>query len=552
MQNEGQGFGWTKFYSEVADRLMQFRDDRSSLISGLKEIAGRMNDRFPRILDEYKDGTQGPLRDVCPFTTIGCFNRGTRDETRRTIARELRSFLDVEEPAPHLVDGQDGIPLLNNMKWWYFEFERDRLPGDIGKLWQVFEHAIDYADNGDDGRREALDYSYEDALSVKSVGVSKLTIGMFWIRPWYFPPLDKNSIKYIREVLKENISDKGDLNGSDYLALRDRLLDRFHDDECPVHSFPELSLRAYAPAPPAPPPPPHVTSYSIDSILDDGCFLSREKLEVSIHRLEQRRNLILQGPPGTGKTWLAKRLAYALIGRREDRLVKRFQFHPNLSYEDFVRGYRPEAGQLDLVDGPFLKITAAAQKDPDRTYVVVLEEINRGNPAQIFGEMLTLLEADKRNKDEALALAIPRDDNERVYIPPNVYVIGTMNVADRSLALVDLALRRRFTFVDLEPAFGDPWRKWMRDQSGVDEDSLRKIEQRMTALNDAISSDQSLGDQFRVGHSYLTTPRGEGIDDPATWFKGVVETEIVPLLREYWFDQTKTADDHQRRLLEGF
>ena len=273
---------------------------------------------------------------------------------------------------------------------------------------------------------------------------------------------------------------------------------------------------------------------------------------MALRRLEQRRNLIVQGPPGTGKTWLAKRLAYALVGYQNDRLVKRFQFHPNLSYEDFIRGYRPVAGKLDLVDGPFLEVVKTAQSDLGNKYVVVIEEINRGNPAQIFGEMLTLLESDKRNADEALALAMPRVENERVHIPPNVYVIGTMNVADRSLALVDLALRRRFTFVDLDPTFGDPWRKWMHEQGSVDDHSLRKIEQRMTALNEAIASDHSLGKQFRVGHSYVTTPPGARIDDPVSWFREVVETEIAPLLREYWFDQTKTAADHARRLLEDF
>ena len=244
--------------------------------------------------------------------------------------------------------------------------------------------------------------------------------------------------------------------------------------------------------------------------------------------------------------------AYALIGRKEDRQVKRFQFHANLSYEDFVRGYRPTAGRLDLLDGPFLAVITEAQKDPEAKYVVVIEEINRGNPAQIFGEMLTLLESDKRNEDEALALAVPRDDNERVYIPPNVYVIGTMNVADRSLALVDLALRRRFAFVELEPTFGEPWRRWMRGEAGVGDSHLRMIYQRLTALNDVISADQNLGNQFRVGHSYVTTTPGVKIKDPVAWFREVVETEIAPLLREYWFDQIQTANDHERRLLEAF
>ena len=270
-------------------------------------------------------------------------------------------------------------------------------------------------------------------------------MGLYWIRPWSFPTLDQNSISYVRDELGEDIPKKYKPSGVEYLMLRDGLLDRFDDPECTVHSFPEMSLAAYTDE-------SNTTDtgtggneadgtmtgsserpvdrsgtghpYTISEILSEGSFLSAERLEVALARLRERKNLILQGPPGTGKTWLAKRLAYALIGRKEDRLVKRFQFHPNLTYEDFVRGHRPEAGQLDLVDGPFLKVIRAAQSDPDNEYVAVIEEINRGNPAQIFGEMLTLLESDKRNKDEALALAIPRDDNERVYIPPNVYVIG--------------------------------------------------------------------------------------------------------------------------------
>ena len=183
-----------------------------------------------------------------------------------------------------------------------------------------------------------------------------------------------------------------------------------------------------------------------------------------LQRLQTKQNLILQGPPGTGKTWLAKKLAYALIGHKDDSKVRPLQFHPNLSYEDFVRGWRPQGdGKLELVDGPFLQMLEDAQPDLDSKHVMVIEEINRGNPAQIFGEMLTLLEADKRNEGEALALAYPRKPGERVHIPPNVYVIGTMNVADRSLALVDLALRRRFAFFDLEPIFGSVWRHWMQE-----------------------------------------------------------------------------------------
>ena len=183
------------------------------------------------------------------------------------------------------------------------------------------------------------------------------------------------------------------------------------------------------------------------------------RLEEILEHFQLKKNLILQGPPGTGKTWLARKLAFALIGNKDQDKVQAVQFHPNLSYEDFVRGWRPSGdGKLDLVDGPFMEMINVARNDLDSDYVIVIEEINRGNPAQVFGEMLTLLETDKRKESEALALSYRKTKGERVYIPENVYVIGTMNIADRSLALVDLAFRRRFAFEELEPIFGPPWR----------------------------------------------------------------------------------------------
>ena len=296
-----------------------------------------------------------------------------------------------------------------------------------------------------------------------------------------------------------------------------------------------------------------VREYSLQDIISGGCFLERAKLETILTRLEVKKNLILQGPPGTGKTWLAKKLAFALIGEQSDYRVRRLQFHPNMSYEDFIRGYRPAGndGALNLVDGAFLKIVNNAKNDPDNDYVMVIEEINRGNPAQIFGEMLTLLEADKRDPSEALALAYPRSSDERVHIPPNVYVIGTMNVADRSIAMVDLALRRRFAFVDLEPVFGDIWRNWVNEQCGIPLDFLTNIEERITSLNEQIAADRTLGPQFRVGHSYVTPPEDTPIDNPHEWFSQVVETEIGPLLDEYWFDDTQKAESAKSELMAG-
>ncbi len=343
------------------------------------------------------------------------------------------------------------------------------------------------------------------------------------------------------------------------LEIRKRLEDEHSDTQVDFYSSQLKDI--WQPRQPRPQPllsqvretAPLFTSYSIDSILTEGCFLEREKLETILQRLRDKKNLILQGPPGTGKTWLAKKLAFALIGERDEDKIRPVQFHPNLSYEDFVRGWRPSGnGKLDLVDGPFLQMINTAKDDPESEYAIIIEEINRGNPVQIFGEMLTLLESDKRNKAEALELSYRKREGERVYIPENLYVIGTMNVADRSIAMVDFALRRRFAFVDLEPVFGSVWRDWVHDQCEIGEEILSQVEERMNALNKQIAEDSNLGAQFKIGHSYVTPPPGHTISDPNEWFIQVVETEISPLLDEYWFDAPDTAQEAKKQLLEGF
>ncbi len=342
------------------------------------------------------------------------------------------------------------------------------------------------------------------------------------------------------------------------LEIRKRLEDEHSDTQVDFYSSQFKDI--WQSSQPPPPPPPEVretaplfVSYSIDNILTGGCFLQREKLETILQRLRDKKNLILQGPPGTGKTWLAKKLAFAVIGERDEDKIRPVQFHPNLSYEDFVRGWRPSGnGKLDLVDGPFLQMINTAKDDPRSKYAIIIEEINRGNPAQIFGEMLTLLESDKRNEDEALELSYRKREGERVYIPENLYVIGTMNVADRSIAMVDFALRRRFAFVDLEPIFGSTWRDWVHSQCKINEEFLSQVEARMNTLNEQIAEDSNLGAQFQIGHSYVTPPPGHTISDSNEWFKQVVETEIGPLLDEYWFDALDTAQKAREQLLEGF
>ena len=292
--------------------------------------------------------------------------------------------------------------------------------------------------------------------------------------------------------------------------------------------------------------------YSIESIIEDGSFLDHQELNQLIDRLQIKKNIILQGPPGTGKTWLAKRLGYALLGQKNPERIKVVQFHANITYEDFVRGYRPTSeGKLALVDGAFMEAIEDA-RNSSQPYVVVIEEVNRGNPAQIFGEMLTLLEADKRSANYGMELSYKRKPRERVHIPANLYVIGTMNIADRSLALVDLALRRRFAFIDLVPQLNETWREWLINQCGFTADFVSRIEAKITTLNEKIRKDERLGAQFRVGHSYVTPPENSNVSDPERWFLDVIETELAPLLLEYWFDDPQSADKAIQELRLGF
>ena len=295
------------------------------------------------------------------------------------------------------------------------------------------------------------------------------------------------------------------------------------------------------------------TPYSRDDMVTDGVFLTKDEINRLLDRLLAKKNLILQGAPGVGKTFVAMKLAYAAMEARDSARRLIVQFHPSYTYEDFVRGFRPVAnGGFELVDGPFLEICRRANDDPDRAYVLIIDEINRGNVSQIFGELMVLLEHDKRGKGNAVTPMYRRSKDEKLFVPENLYVIGTMNIADRSLALVDYALRRRFAFFTLVPRYADNLYKTWMSESKVASDLTQKIIQRMCALNEQIGNDSQLGRGFQIGHSFFCPPNRESDFSHLTdaWYRAVVETEIVPLLEEYWYDSTEKVDAARNELLK--
>ena len=549
MRQAGQ-FDWVDFYKEFAFKLVSYKEKRAELIQKVKAIYQMTGISMPTL---DKDNN---IMDIDPFTIFGLFNKGLKNENRIKILTAIAELFELSHDIP---TSFDSIPVLMNQNATYYLFYTDRGDSDIDDLWELFVTALAYSENSTSENKDHFSRYFDKVINRKNNNNAKITMGLYWIASNSFLNIDEPNKDYIYESGKlplelvhklPRIHSK--ISASDYFSIVESLKNYLESPQSELKNFNELSLAAWkyseqvkkekqakkevseSSAPRYDLPSEDTkesekvdTSYTREDFLKE-VFVSAEDYDRLATILRLKKNIILEGAPGVGKTFIADRLAYSLMGEKAIDRVKMVQFHQSYSYEDFIMGFRPSASGFELRKGPFYQFCKQAEGDESNDYFFIIDEINRGNLSKIFGELFMLIEMDKRGRDLQLLYS-----DEQFSIPENLYIIGMMNTADRSLAMLDFALRRRFAFFELKPGFdSDGFKEY---QSHLKNEKFDALINTVKHLNEIIASDESLGEGFCIGHSYFCNLIPNSIDQQV--LSSIVEYELIPLLKEYWFDE---------------
>ena len=591
MENLSQ-FSWVDFYKEFASVLKGYKDDRSALIQKLKTVFESVDIKLPTL---EKDNQ---IVDIDPFTVFGLFNKSSMKESNRVkIISAVAEKFGVRTDIP---TSFDSIPVLNNQNATFYHFVGDRAENDIYELWELFEAALMYADNTSSKNREVLSKYFDLAINKKGNGNSKITMGLYWMDPNSFLNLDQRNTWYIYEsgkipaaVVSTLPAIESKIKSQKYFDIVEKLRSYLSSSESDLKDFKELSFEAWRYSEEVNKQNKAAASQSVSSEVvseiskdgvaeyqskpqNKGAAVADEKVEKSeallegesdvedqeifyptydsanfleevymeedsykklVALLKKKKNVILQGAPGVGKTYAAKRLAYSIIGKKNKDRIMMVQFHQSYSYEDFIMGFRPTEKGFELKKGTFYSFCKKAEIDSANPYFFIIDEINRGNMSKIFGELFMLIESDKRGVE----LQLPYSD-EKFSVPDNIYIIGMMNTADRSLAMLDYALRRRFAFYEMNIGFDSKgFNAYRMKLNNTKFDSLINC---VNDLNNIITADDSLGEGFRIGHSYFCNLS----DINEQVLSSIVEYELIPLLKEYWFDEPLKVKDWIKKL----
>ena len=551
-------YQWVNFYSELADALLPYKNDRQALMSILKKIYSEIGMNYP-----FKERGETDYDDICPFTTFSAFNKGIKDKNRIALLKQFATHFLLKEDVPLEFDG---IPVTMNLSSSFFAYKENRGEHDIDNLWTLFEKALSYSKDNSETNRTEFIKAYDTVIKQKQVKWN-ITMGLYWIRPNTFINLDSTNRAFVQnsanltddfaEIFKN--LDNGVPSGEEYISMCEQANAELSSGNYDYNNFPELSCAAWtslkndsdadAAELDEDTAENENEAYTKDDFLND-VFMESKEYDRLVGLLEMKYNVILQGAPGVGKTYAAKRLAYSIMGEKDENRIKFVQFHQSYSYEDFIQGYRPNDNdnRFVLKNGVFYDFCHKAENDIDRPYFFIIDEINRGNLSKILGELMMLIEKDHRGERLNLLYS-----NEEFCVPKNIRIIGMMNTADRSLAMMDYALRRRFAFYSFKPAFENNDNNENNENNGNNDkngnkkfeayinskhnDKFKALINAVKELNKEIANDDNLGEGFKIGHSYFCTD--EDITDD--WLNNVIEYEIKPLISEYWFDEPKKA-----------